>query len=78
MMSLQSTQVPRRLALFACVLSLVVLGAFGSVADASQPWGELGNASLTAGTGTGQINLALTTSFVADPTDGGFYVAHEA
>jgi PKD domain len=78
MMSLQSTQVPRRIALLACVLSLAALGVFSSVAAASsQPWGELGNASLTAGTGTGQINLALTTSFVADPSDGGFYVAHE-
>jgi hypothetical protein len=77
MMSLQSTQVPRRLALLACVLSLAVSCVLGSVAHASQPWGEFGNASLTAGTGTGQINLALTTSFVADPTDGGFYVAHE-
>jgi hypothetical protein len=63
--------------LLACVLSLVVLGVLSSVARAASPWGEIGNASLVAGTGTGQINLALTTSFVADPTDGGFYVAHE-
>ena len=78
MMSLQSTQVTRRTALLACVFLLAALGVFSSVAAAaSQPWGELGNASLTAGTGTGQINLALTTSFVADPSDGGFYVAHE-
>lgn len=77
MMSFQRPQVTRRLALLACLFSLGVFALFSSVADASQPWGELGNASLTAGTGAKQINLGLTTSFAADPSDGGFYVAHQ-
>ena len=79
MMSLKSTQVPRRFTLLALVSTLVIFCILGMAtgAYAATSWGELGQAFLPTGTGAGKIDLAERTAFAVDPTDGSFYVAHE-
>ena len=79
MISLKSTQVPRRFTLLTLVsifATLCVLG-LATRAHAATPWGELSQAQLPIGETPGTINLSKPSAFAVDPADGSFYVGHE-